>query len=82
MDAVRHGFNPIFSKRSGNDSIIHYGYTLLIDFAEAALVEQTTNGLRFKPGGNTQFDETKHADGSFVKSNENAVVQLGQSKEL
>ena len=38
-------------------------------FAEAALVEQATNGLRCKPVGIKQFDETEHADGSFVKSN-------------
>jgi len=83
MNQVLHADNAKFSEVIFNELIIGEGNALLVDFPVAALVDQLSDRLQVRVAvGDIRVDDGKHLLCGLGKTNEHAIVDLKESKEL
>lgn len=83
VDEVFNVGNTVLSELLLNDHVVGKGDSGSVDLAISSLVYELGDGSL---GGiaisNVWFDSSEHVNGSFVQSDEHAVVQLSQSQKL
>ena len=75
--------NTEFAQVLLDDLVVGEWYTLLVDLAVAAFVDEVANRFHARKSiGNVGFDDFEHLGGGFGELDEYAVVDLQQTEEL
>ena len=83
IDKVGNAFNAVLANRVLHHTVIGNRNALLVDLHETALPDQALNSLfAWLTIRYVRFDQSQHANGSFIETHKGSIVQLSKSKEL
>ena len=83
MNEILNAGNSDLTELSGNDGVVSEWDSASVDLTVSSLVDKVGNsGSRWETVSDEWLDHSNHVPGSFVKLDENTVVELSQSKEL
>lgn len=83
VDQVFHADDAKLAQRIFDELVVCERYTLLVDFAVAALVDKFAHGFDgWEAVGDVRLDKSEHFRGGFGEADEDAVVDLEESQEL
>jgi len=83
VDKILNANNASLAKCLLDDGIVSESNALLVDLAEATLVDQLANRLQVGVApGNVRFGDAEHVDGGLVQLDEHGIVDLTQAEEL
>jgi len=83
VDEILHADDTVLAKALLNDGVVGEGDALLVDLAVSALVDELTDALEVGVAiGDPRLDDLDHLGGSLGDADEDAVVDLEETKEL
>lgn len=83
MNEILNAGNTNLTELSGNDGVVSEWDSASVDLTVSSLVDKVGNsGSGWESVSDEWLDHSDHVPGSFVKLDENTVVELSQSKEL
>ena len=83
MDEILNTGDSDLTEFTFNNAVVSEWKSSSLDFTAASFVDKLADSLSgWITVGNEWFDHLDHVPGSFVKLDENSIVQLSQSEEL
>ena len=83
VNEILNAGNTLFAEGLLNNGVVVEGDARSVDLAEAALVDQLTDGIASGIAiGDVGLNHADHVDGGAVESDDHSVVKLTQTKEL
>lgn len=83
MDEIFHAHDAILAKVLFDDGVVGKRNALLIDLAVASLVDEFAHGFEVGvPPGYERLNNLQHLEGGFSQADEDAIVDLEETKEL
>ena len=83
MNEVLNAYNSVFAKLSFNDGVVSKGNAILVHLSVSSLINKLSDcGISGISINDPWLDNSDHVHGSFVKSNEDSIVDLSKSQQL